>query len=448
MRIYLYAALAILCFVALPTSALAGSGDLNNDNRVDFFDLFMVLTHAGAGKAYNASVDLNTDGLVNLLDFVLVTKHWGENYSVEANIWVSKSDILLLPTSGSAWNKVLVDAAKIGSEPANISDQDSNHDQYTYAAALACVRVNQYCNEARAAVLAAIGTENYTLTEPRTPSENQWLPVGRNLAAYTISADLLDLRSGVSSEGDQVYAWLSSFPGRYATGGWEFAPFQTGSNANAHMGFVYATVAVYLQDEQMVARSWDAFRTFVCDPGAPDNEPIQKLNYGTVYNWSHNDTNPCAINPPNATRIVPVGLPGAGMIMNIDGAVPSDQRRGGPLQWPPLYTWYPWTGFEGTVPAAIVLQRQGYPAYTAGDNAVARAVEYQWWLGQQLGQDPYCTDGWPNEGGYIGCWWDYDSAEEVKHLFNWIYNKSYPYRAPVGMGRTIGYVDWTHPTSP
>src|SRR4026207_2394881 len=45
------------------------------------------------------------------------------------------------------------------------------------------------------ALMSAIGTEE----------EARWLAIGRNLGAYVIAADVLDVRSG------PIYEWLASF---------------------------------------------------------------------------------------------------------------------------------------------------------------------------------------------------------------------------------------------
>ena len=43
-------------------------------------------------------------------------------------------------------------------------------------------------------------------------------------------------------------------------------------------------------------------------------------------------------------------------------------------------------------------------------------------------------------------WFDGKRADEVVHLVNVVYGKSYPTQSAVGRGRTLGYTDWTHAT--
>lgn len=353
-----------------------------------------------------------------------------------SGIWVSPDALATYPTSGAAWGALESDARSL-SGTANVSDQDSSHDVYTLAAALLCVRTGELCDDARDAVVSAIGTEEEALTTPRSPPGNQWLPIGRNLAAYVIAADLLALRADgdASSDGSRVEAWIRAFDGRVGSEGVEFAPFKSGSNASAQDGFAYAAVAAYLDDAGMLDRAWDAFRTFTCDPGAPDREDID-VSKGVMFGWAHDDATPCAINPLGTTKVVPSGRPGAGSERRIDGAIINDMRRGGEYQWPPGYTQYPWVGLEGLVPAAVILHRRGYPAFEVADRAVLRAVEYVLWLGDELGQERTCTGE---------CWWDYDRARDIKHLAAAFYDLDVPYDTPTAGGRTVGYTDWTHP---
>jgi hypothetical protein len=344
-----------------------------------------------------------------------------------AGIWVSASQIAALPTSGAAWTAVLNDANRTGT--ANVADQNSDHDVYTLAAALVCARTGtaSYCDKAKNAVVSAIGTEQ----------GGRWLAVGRNMTAYVIAADILGLRAdgNSSSAGSRVNAWIQSFltmklsSNNDASLMVQLTPFESGSNASAQEGAVYTAVAAYLKDQTALTRAWDAFRTYACDPTAPNRENID-LGKGVEFGWAHNDSKPCAVNPLGTTKVVPAGLPGAGTSHSIDGAIINDMRRGGEYQWQPGYTSYPWVGMEGFVPAAVLLQRAGYPAFGVADKAVLRAATYLWNLRSQTGNAD---------------WFDGDRAAEIVHVVNVVYGKSFPANSAAGAGRTVGYTAWTFP---
>ncbi len=61
---------------------------------------------------------------------------------------------------------------------------------------------------------------------------------------------------------------------------------------------------------------------------------------------------------------------------SIDGALPSEMRRGGSFRFPPKRTEYPWGGLAGAVVQAEILSRQGYDAWSWSDRALRRATEF------------------------------------------------------------------------
>jgi flavin-binding protein dodecin len=348
----------------------------------------------------------------------------GPQASSGSGIWIDSGELMARPTSGAEWDKVLADAAR---DPgvAAISNQDSNHDVYTLAAALVCVRTGQYCAKARQGVVDAIGTED----------GGRWLAVGRNLGAYVIAADLLDLRAdGVAgSDGTRVEQWMRGWLTKRLSDNNSstlrpFGPFHSGANAAAQEGFAYATVAAYLRDGWALERAWDSFRTFACDPTAPDRENMY-LDPIVLDGWAHDNLRPCAVNPAGTTKLVPLGLLGGGTVRRVDGSLGGDMRRGGLYQWEPGYTSYPWVGLEGLIPAAVILSRAGYPSFDVADGAVLRTHEYLWYVRTQTGD---------------ARWFDGVRAREIVHLVNVVYGSSFPVGQVVGGGRTVGYTGWTH----
>ena len=386
-------------------------------------------------KAKKSSLGLFSFTKRNIIIYVVLFSLVGLVYfgltraSTDNGIWVDYTKLQSLPTTGAAWNSVVsaMNSLPTDGSGADVSNQDSNHDQYTLAAALACARTNNtsYCTLAKLALANAIGTEVTTLTTPRSPAENQWLPVGRNLASYVIAADVLKLRTDAdpNSLGSRVNAWIAGFKGRVGSEGVEFKPFASGSNASAQVGFAYSAVASYLKDTAMLNRAWDAFRTYAGDPTAPDLEKIN-INNAIAGGWTSAPAKPAAkaINPINTTKDG----------VRIDGADGNDMVRGGNFAVVPGHTQYPWVGMEGFVPAALILHRAGYPAFEVADQSVKRAVDYLWYLYKNV--DAF--------------WWDAGSAgraAEVKHLINTYYGTSYTVVYPAGIGRTVGFTDWTHP---
>ena len=318
-------------------------------------------------------------------------------------LWLSPAELKRLPMSGSAWTATLA-VAESDLGTADVSDQDSTHDTGTLACALAAVRTGRadLRDKATHALESAIGTEDGA----------RWLAIGRNLGAYVIAADVLDIRSG------PTYDWLASFLTRtlrgnntdeqVVAGNWA-----SGSNASAQMGFVTAALSVYTNDLARLASCWDGYRRYCGDRTSPVTET------------SNSDT--WQVIPSD-----PVGIQDKGGERNgcrLDGAIGNDMSRGGDNVCSPVWTQYPWVGLEGAVPAALVLARSGYPAWKLADAAIRRALEYLWFLRQTTGN----TD-----------WFDGMRSNECIYLVNRAYRTNFPCTLPVGNGRTFGFSDWTH----
>jgi hypothetical protein len=332
----------------------------------------------------------------------------------DRGIWLGAEEIAALGTDGPAWESLLSRAeGSLGS--AEVADANSVHDTATLATALAAARTNRadLREKAEAAIVSAIGTED----------GGNWLAVGRNVGAYAIAADVLDLRADGDrdSAGSRVQAWLARFLTRtleHNNEGTQIklrdAAWNSGSNASAQEGFVHAAVASYLGDASELAWAWDGFRRYAGDRSSP-------------HHLTANDSS-WQVDPDD-----PVGIQDAGAMKNdcrLDGAIGNDMSRGGGFKCEPKYTQYPWVGLEGAVPAAMVLDRAGFPAFEVGDQAIKRALDYLWDVRQITGKEK---------------WFDGERAAEIVYLVNRTYGTDFPVSSPTGEGRTIGWTDWTHP---
>ena len=304
--------------------------------------------------------------------------------------------------SGAAWDNVK--AAMSSTVKANVADQNSTHDIVVMGQALVAVRTGNAADrtKALASLASGIGTE----------SGARWLAIGRNLGGYIIAADLLDVRSG------PTYDWLASFATRKLSENngstlvtMRQSAWVSGSNASAQEGFVASALAVYLRDKSLLDWSWTAFRRYAGDRTSPHHITSNSDAWQMV--------------PAD-----PVGIQNKGAVksgIRLDGAISNDMSRGGGLVWPPGYTSYPWVGLEGSVPAAVVLSRQGYPAFTIVDSALRRAAEYLYAVRVASGN----VD-----------WYDTSRAPEVKHVLNDVYGLGYPEGPTKLNARTFSYTDW------
>jgi hypothetical protein len=318
-------------------------------------------------------------------------------------LWISRTELKDLPMSGSAWDAMLAVAeGDLGT--ADVSDQDSTHDTGTLACALAAARTGNADLRAKAvtALESAIGTEEGA----------RWLAIGRNLGAYVIAADVLEIHSG------PIHDWLASFLTRtlqdnntdeqVMAGNWS-----SGSNASAQMGFVTAALSVHTKDSARLASGWDGYRRYCGDRTSPVEETS---NSGA---WQAVPSDPVGIQNKGATKDG----------CRLDGAIGNDMHRGGDNVCSPTWTQYPWVGLEGAVPAALVFARAGYPAWDVADKAIRRALDYLWFLRQSTGNSD---------------WFDGTRSNECVYLVNRAYGTNFPCSLPVASGRTFGFSDWTH----
>jgi hypothetical protein len=331
-----------------------------------------------------------------------------------AGIWLSPADLASRPMSGAAWES-LISVAEGPLGTPDVADQDSTHDTKTLATALAAARTGRDDLRAKAtdAIVSAIGTERGA----------RWLAVGRNLGAYVIVADVLNLREDRDPEsaGSRVQKWLASFMTRRMVQDNDTtkritlrqAAWRSGSNPSSEEGFVHASIAAYLGDEAALAWDWAGFRRFAGDRSSPHHMTSNDLS------WQYRPADP-------------VGIMDAGAVKDgcrMDGAVGNDMYRGGPYSCTPGYTQYPWVGLEGSVPAAEILKRAGYPAFEIQSQAIRRAVEYLWQV---------------REATADARWFDGRRANEIIWLVNKEYGANFLFAGPASDGRTVGWTDWTH----
>ena len=131
-----------------------------------------------------------------------------------------KADFMALPTSGPAWDALVVWADEDPGRP-DLTDQDARHGVRILASALVYARTGDpvaingyigkgptYREKARAGILSAIGTE-------REGANNSILALGRQLGAYVLAADFIGLDG---ADDDRFRSWLSDIRTRDLAG--------------------------------------------------------------------------------------------------------------------------------------------------------------------------------------------------------------------------------------
>ncbi len=315
------------------------------------------------------------------------------------SIWLTQAELESLPMSGPAWNAVVAEAEGRFESP-DISDNSSDHDTQTFAAALVAARTGDSAMRQKTveAISSAIGTE----------SGGNTLALSRNLVGYVLAADLIDLPSASPNVDARFREWLNTVRRRDLDGRTLISTHDDRpNNWGTHAGASRMAAALYLGDATDFANATRTFKGLLGDRSA-----YSDFRYGDL-DWQADRSRPVGINPAGAT------INGH----SVDGVLPDDQRRGGDFAWPPPCENYVREAMQGMVVQAEILRRQGQDAFGWSDRALLRAAK---WL-----------------TGTAGCEFEGDD-EWIAPLLNAAYGTSFPVSTPVRSGKHVGFTDWTH----
>jgi hypothetical protein len=383
------------------------------------------------GGSVGASIGCDIDGLpagttyeVQLMSYRLVDGRWQNGQSsniavgrtteasADANgddgIWISRRELGGLPMSGAAWTN-LVEKSRAYCGYADLSDGLDDANVCIMAKALVTARTGD--PDLRGDVVRAI--------EQVVQQRRYWggvLALGRELGAYVIAADLIDLKNLMPALDTEFRATLRDLRTVPTDGGpanlidcHEKRP----NNWGAHCGATRAAIAAYLGDTADLARTARVFKGYLGDrssyAGFVYGGPAGSLDLS----WQADQSRPVGINPAGATK--------AGL--SIDGVLPDDQRRGGSFTTSPPHENYVWEGLQGLLAQAVILERAGYPAFDWEGEALRRAAAWLHWRAN-----------FPAEG---------DDTWQP-HVLNHFYGTRFPALKPARPGKNVGWTDWTH----
>lgn len=315
-------------------------------------------------------------------------------------IWLDADELAALPTVGPAWDYLKATADQPTTMP-DLSDQDCDANVRVLAKALVYARTGQASY--RAEVVDALRI----ITHYNTEAGGRTLALGRELVAYVIAADLIDLGDADAELDAQFRTKLralltKSLDGLTLQSTHEERP----NNWGTHAGASRVAVAIYLGDSAELERAAAVFHGWLGNRAA-----YSGFSYGDL-SWQADPANPVGVNSLGAAKDG----------HNIDGALPEEMRRGGAFQWPPVPTGYPWEALQGALVQAELLQRAGYPAWEWEDRALLRAVEFLY----GIGWTPTGDDEWQ-------VW-----------LINRAYGVDYATNTTALPGKNIGWTSWTH----
>jgi len=336
-------------------------------------------------------------------------------------IYLSQTEILSLPTYGAAWNALFEDANEPVLRPdlARQDDPVALTNVYTLARALVYVRTGlpRYRAEV-VAILDAI-VRDLRISDPPVPGEGtrydgRALSLGRELGAYAIAADLVDLATFDPALDAQFRTVIRDLLTTYTHPGPQSlveCHERRPNNWGTHCGGARVAVAAYLGDRAELARAHDVLLGYL-----GDRSRHAGFDFDVDLSWQCDPARPVAINPFGCqVRGHPFG-----------GVLPEEMRRSGRYAgaWPPPRQNYAWEALQGVLLQTLILERAGYPVWREQTFAIARAAV---WLEYLAGYPADGDDAWQS----------------------WILNAfvgSPIFTAVEGTrpGKNLGYTDWTH----
>ncbi len=315
-------------------------------------------------------------------------------------MWLSRAEIMRLPTSGAAWDKLVKEANSNWGSP-SLSDNNSKHDTSTLAGALVAVRTG---NSALAAK-----TRRSIMSVTRVTSYKRVLEMSRNITSYVIAADIVDLSAGDDAVFKRFISGLRTKPLQGHSGGDDLlsTALRSANNWGAMARAAVVAIDIYIGSSGQLAYVAQTHRAWLGE------RVPSSLKYGDT-GWQGNGS--------------PSGINRRGAVVSgrsADGILPEDQRRTGEPssnRAAPQGS-YPWEGLQGATVTGVLLHRAGLVSINAGDRALQRA--YSWLT---------YTNNNPAEGDDTWQPW----------LLNKVAGTNFPTTSAKSPGKNMGWTDWTH----
>ena len=318
-------------------------------------------------------------------------------------ILLSHAQLMALPTSGPGWDALVARVASPygGAYSLGVRD-DSNKD--VLANALVGARTNRA--DLKGFVRDRIAK---MMTTPRNSGDV--LATLRQLQAYVISADVIELKSFDPALDGKFRVWLAAeVRAGYSGGGGGGSVISTHdrkpNNFGTHAGAARLAAALYLGD----AAEYKAARDVWYGWATGDQASVSATRAWSGTTWQCGDGRSYGINPVGCSR------GGA----SLDGVIPEDQRRCGEFSATPCATNYIHGATDGMTLSFWIMARRGEKVWEWGDRAALRQMQWKY----RAGQPPYS-----------GFRWQIPVIEKA-------YGIDLPGNAPTATSTNMGYADW------
>jgi hypothetical protein len=332
-------------------------------------------------------------------------------------ILMPRSELMGLPTSGSAWT-YLVETARSTWPPPDINDQNSQVDTLAFGAALVAARTgdDDLRTKAHDAIMAVIPTFETSRLGPG-------LGPLRQTAGWVLAADLIGLDGADDAQFRTFLERILSEPtGTHSR--WDHvvtAHDDASNNWGAWAGAARIAATLYLDGD--VGEAANTVRGFLGDRASWSQFNGQK-------DALPSSAAPWACSPSQAT-FTPVNGPCTLAGLDLDGAIPVDISRGGgapPDEPSTTGIMYTLETLAGYLLQVELLYRNGYPEmYDVQSQAIRRIADFV--SRTEAAGGP----GW-NPGRV---------QNHIPWLLNARYDTTYP-TVPAEYGRSFGFTDWLY----
>jgi len=334
-------------------------------------------------------------------------------------IWISKEEIMSIPASGAAWDR-LKNAANSSWGSAKLGDNNSDHDVKTLAGALVATRLND--SNMRSKTIQG-------LQSAMNSSLSRSLELSRGLQTYIIAADIIGYQDSAfkSWVREMLNANVSAHMGGSSlcnssgtsyscsgVGGVRCTAQRSANNWGGHARASVAAAAVYLGDSSLLQEVTNAYKAFI-------GLSVPNHLYCESTNWHADSSNKFGINRKGST------ISGK----NVSGVLPEDWRRSTNFQWPPVDSGYMWEGLQGTVVTGVILHRAGTVPFNSSENAIVRAFNMLYGYGEAANNSPVYV----NKAAGDDTWQPW--------VVNYYAGTNFPTGAATS-GKNMGWTDWTH----
>ena len=286
--------------------------------------------------------------------------------SVGKALWISPQEIAALPASGPAWDR-MHSAANGALGSSALYNQDADHPELTLAAALVAAKkgASETCGSTSCQSKAIAGIMDIIDDTGSTGGgDGRALGLGRNLMAYVVAADVVNLKQVDPAKHATFVAFLRQIVNKQTTecGSLRDCHTKRPNNWGTMTGASRIAADIYMGDTADLAIAAKIFKGFV-----GDRTSYASFEFGSgSEDWMCDSANPRPLNPTNCVK--------SGH--NLSGALPDDMRRGGGFTWPPTPTNYAWGAYSAALAQAELLYRAGYDSYNWEDKAMLRAIQF------------------------------------------------------------------------